>query len=86
MAETWKPVVGFEGFYEVSDQGRVRGVAKTHMCKPPTTNTPCVRRIPIRDKKLTPDSAGYLKVRLCRDGDSWETRNNFHPTSGRQDA
>ena len=24
--ETWRPVVGFEGFYEVSDHGRVRGV------------------------------------------------------------
>jgi hypothetical protein len=24
--ETWRPVVGFEGLYEVSDHGRVRGV------------------------------------------------------------
>jgi hypothetical protein len=24
--ETWRPVVGFEGHYEASDQGRVRGV------------------------------------------------------------
>lgn len=24
--ETWKPVVGFEGLYEVSDRGRVRGL------------------------------------------------------------
>lgn len=26
MSEQWKPVVGFEGLYEVSDAGRVRGV------------------------------------------------------------
>lgn len=26
MSETWKPVVGFEGLYEVSDLGRVRGL------------------------------------------------------------
>lgn len=26
MEELWKPVVGFEGFYEVSDHGRVRSV------------------------------------------------------------
>lgn len=25
-SEQWKPVVGFEGYYEVSDQGRVRSV------------------------------------------------------------
>ena len=24
MTEEWRPVVGFEGWYEVSDQGRVR--------------------------------------------------------------
>ncbi|MBR5878570.1 MAG: hypothetical protein IKY91_03385 [Akkermansia sp.] len=24
MTETWKPVVGYEGLYEVSDRGRVR--------------------------------------------------------------
>ena len=26
LAETWLPVVGYEGLYEVSDQGRVRSV------------------------------------------------------------
>lgn len=26
MSEVWKPVVGFEGAYEVSDQGRVRSL------------------------------------------------------------
>lgn len=26
MAEVWKPVVGYEGYYEVSDLGRVRSV------------------------------------------------------------
>lgn len=28
--ETWRPVVGFEGCYEVSDQGRVRAVRGRH--------------------------------------------------------
>lgn len=27
--ETWKPVVGYEGLYEVSDLGRVKKVART---------------------------------------------------------
>jgi hypothetical protein len=26
MTEQWRPVVGYEGLYEVSDQGRVRGL------------------------------------------------------------
>lgn len=29
MSERWLPVVGFEGFYEVSDQGRVRSLDRT---------------------------------------------------------
>lgn len=29
QAETWKPVVGFEGSYEVSDKGRVRSLDRT---------------------------------------------------------
>jgi hypothetical protein len=27
LPESWRPVVGFEGLYEVSDQGRVRNMA-----------------------------------------------------------
>jgi hypothetical protein len=29
VAEVWKPVKGFEGMYEVSDQGRVRSLERT---------------------------------------------------------
>lgn len=29
MPEAWVPVVGWEGFYEVSDRGRVRGLGRT---------------------------------------------------------
>lgn len=32
--ETWKPVVGHEGRYEVSSWGRVRNVARGRMLKP----------------------------------------------------
>jgi len=35
MDEIWKPVVGFEGIYEVSDHGRVRTI-KTGKLKKPT--------------------------------------------------
>jgi hypothetical protein len=30
MDEQWRPVLGFEGCYEVSDLGRVRSVTRTH--------------------------------------------------------
>src|ERR1700739_2066652 len=26
--ENWRPVIGYEGFYEVSDQGRIKSVAR----------------------------------------------------------
>jgi hypothetical protein len=31
MTETWKPVVGFEGFYEVSDCGRARTINRSFL-------------------------------------------------------
>lgn len=31
-SELWKPVKGFEGFYEVSSEGRVRGVDRIDLC------------------------------------------------------
>ena len=34
MTETWRPISGYEGFYEVSDDGRVRSVDRTVWCKP----------------------------------------------------
>jgi hypothetical protein len=37
MTETWLPVVGYEGIYEVSDHGNVRTV-KTGLLKKPTPN------------------------------------------------
>jgi hypothetical protein len=49
--ERWRPVVGYEGMYEVSDRGRVRGKRS-----PRRVMTPC------------PDSGGYLRVNLYRDG------------------
>lgn len=29
LTETWAPVIGFDGFYEASDQGRVRSVERS---------------------------------------------------------
>lgn len=52
--EIWKPVVGYEGFYEVSDFGRVKSLprkgAKGGMLKP------------------YPNEQGYLKIDLYKNG------------------
>ena len=60
MTEVWKDVPGYDGAYQVSDQGRVR-------------STP---RIDNRGRKregrilsLLSDGRGYLLVNPCRNGD-----------------
>ena len=49
MPELWQPIEGYEGFYEVSDQGRVRSLPR------PKT----------RGGILKPNSAKYKQVVLC---------------------
>ena len=62
MTETWKPVVGWEELYEVSDQGRVRSVDRTVHYKDGRTYLYKGRVLKPRDRK------GYLLVVLCRGG------------------
>jgi hypothetical protein len=60
-AEEWRPLLGYEGLYEVSSLGRVRGMPRPHA-------------YPRRADRLLyigpnrPGPRGYLQVRLCRDG------------------
>lgn len=53
--EIWKPVVGYEDFYEVSNFGRVKSIprkgTKGGIMKP------------------SPDDDGYLRVTLCKNGE-----------------
>ena len=61
MSEQWRPVVGYEGWYEVSDEGRVRRVA-------PGNGTQAGRVLnQIWDK-------GYARVTLSRKGQSERRR------------
>lgn len=50
--ESWKPIEGYEGLYEVSDQGRVRSLRKDIILKPSTP-----------DKYWS-----YKRVYLCNEG------------------
>lgn len=54
--EHWQAVVDFEGFYEVSSLGRVKRIARGKGTSPG------------RVLKSPPDSCGYPRVRLSKDG------------------
>lgn len=55
FAEEWKPVVGYEGLYEVSNHGRVRRLPGTYGCRNGRILTP------------KPLPRGYLTVMLSKD-------------------
>ena len=63
MNEEWRPVVGWEDLYEVSDQGRVRSFDRTVHCKNGRT-----RRYKGRLLKPRKDRDGHLKINLYKDG------------------
>lgn len=69
--ETWKPVVGFEGLYEVSDLGRVRSLDRL-------TNAKCGSLATRKGRVLVPQVApnGYLKVSLT--AGSVRVQRNIH--------
>ena len=57
--EIWKPVPGYEGSYEVSDQGRVRSLAQT---------TSDGRRLKAKILTGRPQKSGHLSVSLTSGG------------------
>lgn len=61
--EKWKPVHGYEGYYEVSNLGNVRGVDR--VVKDKSGNTRLVRGRKIA--KSTHYRNGYMSVMLSRD-------------------
>ena len=61
--ELWLPVVGYEGYYEVSDRGRVCSVARTVQQGSRTY------RVKERILAAGPNVAGYPQVSLSKDGD-----------------
>lgn len=62
MSESWKPVVGYEGLYEVSDKGNVRSMERTVRYKDGRTFS-----YPQRTIKLQ-EVLGYPSITLSREG------------------
>jgi hypothetical protein len=59
VTEHWRPIPGAEGFYRVSDQGRIRSERLPHKT---------VGRQRGRVLKPCPDNKGYLLFRICIPG------------------
>lgn len=55
----WKPIRGYEGYYEVSDDGEVRSLIKWH-------GTKYIKRENKKMLKKTKTTTGYFKVELCK--------------------
>lgn len=66
--ERWLPVVGYEGYYEVSDQGRVRSVARTA-----TDSIGRTYSYPSRILRQFPQAKGHLALRVTN-GTRYRTR------------
>jgi hypothetical protein len=64
MIETWVPVVGYEGIYEVSDLGRVRALPRWRRGKGNSLNLYKMRILKPRIRRR------YLTVKLYKDGKS----------------
>lgn len=61
----WRPVLGFEGLYEVSCQGGVKSLERFHLLEGRHPE-PYYRKVP--EKVLTSSGDPYLQVGLYKDG------------------
>lgn len=66
MSERWLPVPGYEGYYEVSNQGRFRSLDRWVMSR---WGKPMWRRGKILSWAVSVGAKGYPRVYLCRDGE-----------------
>jgi len=60
--EEWRPVVGYEGYYDVSNQGNIRSVKRVVKCGKQTMT--------VRESIMHPqvDNSGYLCFSARKDG------------------
>lgn len=62
MSEIWRDIVGYEGLYQISNEGKVKSLARDVEWRG------TIRHQPEQIKKLSPDRDGYLLVGLSKDG------------------
>ena len=62
--EQWRPVVGYEGLYEVSNRGRIRGVDRLVAYK--SAGLKMLKRGKVMS--FPPDKMGYRHGVLCKEG------------------
>lgn len=60
----WKPVKGYEGIYEVSNDGRVKSLARLKECGHPGAKQMTKERL----LKIKADRMGYPRVKLSKNG------------------
>lgn len=58
----WRAIPGYEGYYEVSDDGQVRTLPRTD-----------IRGVQVktRTRALNPNASGYPSLALAKDGSKW---------------
>ena len=61
-SETWRPVKGYEGLYEVSDRGRVKRVFQVI-----TRSDGVTRRFDENIRKTTISRKGYARLMLSKE-------------------
>lgn len=66
--EVWKDVVGYENYYIVSNQGKVRSVERECTQYNGLTKNYNTRILPSKDVATFVDKDGYIKVRLNKAG------------------
>jgi len=66
--EIWKPIVGYEGLYEVSNMGNIRSVTRT-VLQPNKNGIPIAyNTLKGKPMKLSKDRYGYLYCTLSKNG------------------
>lgn len=66
--ETWKPVVGYEGCYEVSDLGRVKSVSRTVYNRNIPQRGDISMLVPGKILALSASKIGYMRATLSKNG------------------
>ena len=67
LKEKWLPVIGYEGLYEVSDQGRVRSIDRNLITK---TGKNYIRKGKVLAFNINKVGLPYKRVKLSKDGNA----------------